>query len=70
MPLTDIDARIADLRRDGGSHFFVPETQHIFPEADFHLCARRDLFDFVLRIDRDTYGFRSTRIDTKVDHAR
>ncbi len=62
QPLADIAQRASDLRKDGGAHFFDPERQHIYPEADFHLCTQVDRFDFVLRVERDELGFFSRMI--------
>jgi len=34
----------------------------VFPEEDFRMCIDRDIFDFVLRIERDENGLISRRI--------
>lgn len=62
-PMEDIDRRIADLRFHGGEHFFDPENQEVFPEADFHLCARRDIFGFVIEVKKDAQGFYTEKIE-------
>ena len=56
QPIPDMDQRILRLRQHGGEHFFRPETQHIYPEPDFWLCTKRDLFPFVLRVRQDREG--------------
>ena len=61
-PLPDLAERIRELPTHGAEHFFRPETQHIFPEGDFWLCMRVNLFPFVLRVEKDETGFRSDRI--------
>lgn len=61
--IEDIDRRIADLRFRGGEHFFDPNNQDVFPEADFHLCARRDIFDFVIEVKKDALGFYTGKIE-------
>ena len=61
--MSDIDERIARLRYDGGEKFFNPETQHIFPSADFEMCTRRDIFPYVLRVEKDEAGYISRRVD-------
>ena len=61
--MPDIDDRIAALRYHGGEHFFNPDTQDVFPEPDFHLCAQRDIFDFVIRVERDEQGFYTRKIE-------
>lgn len=62
-PMDDMDQRIADLRFHGGEHFFDPDNQDVFPEPDFHLCARRDVFDFVIKVEKDEQGFYGHRIN-------
>ena len=54
-----IDEKLQALRFGGGSHFFVPELQEVYPEEDFHLCVARDRFDFVLRIEKDGSGLKT-----------
>lgn len=62
--MPDMPARIAKLRAEDGSKFFVKETQEIFPERDFAMCVDVDRFPFVLRIERDGAGRAvSRRID-------
>ena len=55
--MADIEERIADLRTNGGEHFFNPDTQEIFPEPDFWMCIKHDLFPFVIQIQKDELGF-------------
>lgn len=55
-PMADIDEQIASLRHNGGEHFFDPNNQSVFPEPDFWLCTRRDIFPFVLRVRNDADG--------------
>ncbi len=62
-PLQDLTQRIAALPEHGAEHFFNPDTQDIFPEPDFWLCMKTDLFPFVLRVTRDEIGWRSDRVD-------
>lgn len=52
----DIAARAQALRFDGGEKFFNPDTQEIFPEADFAMCVDYDKFPFVLRIEKNADG--------------
>ena len=61
QPLPDLEARLAALEWGGGAHFFDPARQAIYPEADFHMCIRHDIFDFVLKIEKDSKGFISRR---------
>ena len=62
-PIPDLEARIAELRYRGGAHFFNPETQQIYPEPDFWLCTKRDIFPFVLRVKRDELGLYMEKVD-------
>lgn len=59
--MPDIDERLKALRTGGGSHFFTPGLQEIYPEKDFWMCIDRDRFDFALRIEKDELGFISKR---------
>lgn len=63
QPLPDLQDRIHRLPRHGAEHFFNPETQDIFPEKDFWLCMRVNLFPFVLHVEKDEEGFKSIRED-------
>ena len=63
QPLPDLQDRIRRLPRHGAEHFFNPETQDIFPEKDFWLCMRVNLFPFVLHVEKDEEGFKSIRED-------
>lgn len=61
-PMEDIAQRAAALQYGGGAHFFDPDKQHIYPEADFHFCIRRDVFPFVLRVEKDELGLVSRQV--------
>ena len=61
-PMADIAQRAAQLQFGGGAHFFDPLCQTIYPEADFHFCIRRDVFPFVLRVEKDALGYVSRLI--------
>ena len=58
----DIDGKLKGLRTGGGSHFFDPAQQDVFPEKDFWMCIDRDRFDFVLRAEKDRDGLVSRKI--------
>ena len=53
-PLENMEKEIDILKRTSGAKFFDPAQQDVFPEMDFHLCTQVDIFDFVLRYDRQT----------------
>ena len=58
-----LDERVQHLRIQGGEHFFDPERQEIFPEADFWRCIEYDKFDFVVRIERDESGLTARKLE-------
>jgi len=60
--MKDIDEKLEGLRSGGGSHFFDPDQQEVYPEKDFRLCISRDRFDFVLRIEKDAEGLKSVMV--------
>lgn len=60
--MPDIDKRLKQLHYGGGSHFFDPELQDVFPEKDFWMCIDRNRFDFVLRIEKDAAGLKSVMV--------
>ena len=59
----DLQGRMFDLRYTSGAKFFDRQRQHIFPEADFHLCCKPDVFNFVLRAKKEGSLYRMERID-------
>lgn len=61
--MEDIKERIAGLRTNGGEHFFDPDRQEIFPEADYWMCIKYDQFPFVIRIEKDELGFLAVKQD-------
>ncbi len=60
-----IDEEIRSLKTAGGEHFFNPHTQEIYPQEDFWLCTKHDIFPFVLRVEkRDDGSLESVKIDS------
>lgn len=55
--MADIEEQISGLRTNGGEHFFDPDNQEVFPEADYWMCIKHDQFPFVIRIEKDELGF-------------
>lgn len=53
----DFEKRVAELGNNGGEHFFDQFRQEIFPEADFWMCVKYNLFPFIIRVERDELGF-------------
>ena len=53
----DMKTAIAHLEGHGGKKFFNPEMQDVFPEEDYWMCTKVDLFDYVLRAEKDELGY-------------
>ena len=66
-PFPDLEERLAALQYDGGDHFFDPDNQEVYPEPDFWMCIKHDLFPFVLRVERDEWGYVSRKIPVNTD---
>lgn len=47
-PMKDIVRKADDLRYSEGKKFFDPSQQDAFPQGDFAMCVKPDLFDFVI----------------------
>jgi len=58
-PLPDVQERAFALKDRGGEHFFDPNNQEVFPEADFWACVQCDKFPFVLRVRQENGLLRS-----------
>ena len=52
-PMPDVQERAFALKDRGGAHFFDPDNQEVFPEADFWACVRCNQFPFVLQVRRE-----------------
>ena len=63
--MPDIDERLRALRTGGGSHFFDPELQDVYPEKDFWMCIDRDRFNFVIRVEKDRDELVSKKLSTE-----
>ena len=51
-PIKDIDQLLLDLQHTDGLKFF-DERQAIYPQPDFWMCIRRDIFPFVIKTYRE-----------------
>lgn len=60
--LPDLDQKIGEMPYHGAERFFSRDLQDVFPEQDFWLCTMCDCFDFVLKVEKDEFGFRSRKI--------
>ena len=52
-PMKDIAGKADDLRYTEGKKFFDPSQQDAFPQADFAMCVKPDIFDFVIETTRE-----------------
>jgi 2-phosphosulfolactate phosphatase len=52
----DLVPEIDKLKVTSGAKFFDPAQQDVFPEPDFHLSTKVDIFDFVLKVEKDEDG--------------
>lgn len=55
--LQDFEDRVANLRYNGGQHFFDEARQEIFPQEDFWMCIKYNQFPFIIQIDKDEKGY-------------
>ena len=65
-PFPELEERLAALQFDGGDHFFDPNNQEVYPEPDFWMCIKHDLYPFVIRVEKDELGFVSRRVDVEL----
>lgn len=56
-PFQNMPQRTFALQKNGGEHFFDKERQHVYPQDDFWMCIRYNRFPFVIRVERDEWGF-------------
>lgn len=54
---TDLEQKVNNLKYNGGEHFFDQSRQDIFPEADFYMCIKYNMFPFVITIEKDEIGY-------------
>ena len=52
----DLNKRIEELKHTSGAKFFDTLQQEVFPQKDFDLCTRVDIFSFVLKVEKTTDG--------------
>lgn len=60
--IADFGQKVLALKNNGGEHFFDRSKQDVFPEADFWMCVKYNLFPFVIRIKKDEDGFVAERV--------
>lgn len=64
--IPDFEKKLQNLQFDGGDHFFNPLTQDVYPEPDFWLSIKPDIFDFVIQVTKDSDGFVTRKVDVSV----
>ena len=52
----ELAPEIEKLKATSGAKFFDPEQQSVFPQRDFYLCTRPNIFNFVLRLVKNGKG--------------
>lgn len=55
--LPDFEQKVVELKNGGGKHFFDLSSQDVFPEADFWMCTKCNLFPFVIKVLKDDMGY-------------
>ena len=50
--MADIDERLLDLKNTDGKKFFDEAQQEVFPQPDFWMCIKRDIFPIVVKTER------------------
>lgn len=60
----ELAEEIEALKKTSGAKFFDKAQNDVFPEKDFYLSTKVDIFNFVLRVEKDENGLRYVkRID-------
>ena len=65
----DFEQRLIGLKTNGGAHFFDKARQDVFPEADFHMCIKPNIFPFVIKIEKDDMGFIASKVNVLTETA-
>lgn len=52
----DIESKVLLLKEDGGEHFFYLNNQNVYPEEDFWMCIKENIFLFILKIEINEMG--------------
>jgi 2-phosphosulfolactate phosphatase len=59
----DWETTVETIRKGSGARFFEPGSQTWAPASDFDLCLQRNIFDFVLKAERENGNFVLKKID-------
>lgn len=66
QPFPELEEKLMQQKNLSGCKFFNPETQKDLPEADFWMCIKHNIFDFVLKIGKDETGYIAIPISRKI----
>ena len=66
-PFENIEERALQLKELEGKKFFNPELQDKFPEQDFWMCTKTNIFDFVIQSKFEDNMLVNRRFDIKKD---
>lgn len=55
--MQNFEKRVAELKDNGGQHFFDDTKQDIFPQDDFWMCIKYNQFPFIILIQKDENGY-------------
>lgn len=58
----ELSQAIENLKVTSGKKFFDPENALIFPTKDFYMCTKVNVFDFVLKIEKENGYYVSKKI--------
>ena len=62
-PMPNLSNQLTSLRYSAGKKFFLPSCQVNYPEQDFWLCIKNDIFNFVISVEKDDLGLCAKRLD-------
>lgn len=62
-PMLDIKERALHLKELEGKKFFDPALQYKFPEEDFWMCTKVDIFPFVIRSEKENGILANCKVD-------
>lgn len=62
-PMPNLSNQLTSLRYSAGKKFFLPSCQVNYPEQDFWLCIKNNIFNFVISVEKDDLGLCAKRLD-------
>lgn len=61
QPFEGIEQKALDLKYSEGRKFFDPAQKEVFPEGDFWISIKHDIYDFAIKVEPDGKEFRTIR---------